>query len=526
MTGIDTPPETLAELVAKFAQQKEQAFTPALEQTAHTLYELAYQQDALMWQAEADYAKGVIAFYKSQHEEGLRYYYDAEQKFTLLEEPTGLIRVWIGIGVLYSVLKKFDSALSLYQKAASILEPLGASERLLHLYINITGTATEARNEKLCLDYFERALELADILQRPALKVIVLHNLGYFYMTRKDWDRATEQLELSARLSEIHNLKHNLANVLAQLGLIALEQNRPHNAIDYGLKIIDLQADIGNNKQKLHSWELLAVAYERIHEWEKAAQAHKQYLAVYKEMQGIETTNKINELNIQYESKKKEIEIQQAQLAQAQAELKALRSQMNPHFIYNTINAIQGLIYNNQPFAASDYLSEFSFLMRKVLDMSSQEWISLPEELDFLQLYLSLEKLRFGADFEYDFDMTDIVSQECTLPALFLQPLVENALRHGLLHKSGTKKLALHFAQKNNYLVVRITDNGVGRAASTAINQQQPHKHKSYASSALAQRTSLLNNKEPDTISYEVYDLEEAGEPLGTSVLVSIKQSK
>lgn len=74
--------------------------------------------------------------------------------------------------------------------------------------------------------------------------------------------------------------------------------------------------------------------------------------------------------------------------------------------------------------------------------------------------------------------------------------------------------------------MVRITDNGVGRAASTAINQQQPHKHKSYASSALAQRAALLNNKEPDMISYEIQDLEEAGEALGTSILVKIKQSK
>jgi tetratricopeptide (TPR) repeat protein len=485
------PPDAqkIQELVQLFAKLNEQGNSIPLRTTCEQLYALAYESDNLEYQAEADYAQGVMCCYTTQHERGLSYFYEAEQKFELLGLKMGLVKTWCGIAIFYNNLKHTTKAFDLYKKALQVLEPLPPSRLLAQLYTNLTGVCVSLGADDLFLYYNNRAITVSESLGIPFGWALGFYNLGHFYSEKKQWDKTNEALQAAIVVAEKYNLAYILPLCFALLGEVAFGQQKPTTAIHFGLKTLEYQSITSDAKENLRVWRLLASAYEQTKDWEKAAHAQKQTIDAYKKMQGIETTNKINELNIQYESKKKEIEIQQAQLAQAQAELKALKSRMNPQFIHQTLAAIQNLIRYERPFEASDYLTEFSFFMRKVLDMSGRAWISLHEELEFLKLYLSLEKLKFGENLEYKLETSGVANKDFSVPALFLQPFVENLLQN-LLLADTSEMLGLLFLPETDHLLIRISCKGI-----TTLEK--------FGDPALAQRILLLNAEHPETIGYE-----------------------
>ena len=155
-------------------------------------------------------------------------------------------------------------------------------------------------------------------------------------------------------------------------------------------------------------------------------------------------------------------------------EAKALRAQMNPHFIFNSLNAIQELIVTENINAAYDYLSKFSKLLRLVLNNSEKAAIPLADELSMLQLYLELESLRFRKSFSYEIQVEKSLDAEGVLvPPLLLQPFIENAVWHGLMLKEGEKKLRLSIRQHEKHIVCVIEDNGIGREKSAEIKSQK-----------------------------------------------------
>jgi LytS/YehU family sensor histidine kinase len=131
--------------------------------------------------------------------------------------------------------------------------------------------------------------------------------------------------------------------------------------------------------------------------------------------------------------------------------------------------------------------------MRKVLDASGRESISLQDEIDILDLYLELEKLRFGKDFEYTIQVASTIdTYKIELPSMIIQPFIENAIKHGLLHKKGNKELTIHF-ELNEKLICTIIDNGVGRKRSEEIKKRLTEQHQSFATEATQKRIELLN---------------------------------
>lgn len=206
------------------------------------------------------------------------------------------------------------------------------------------------------------------------------------------------------------------------------------------------------------------------------------------------------------------------------SQLTALKAQMHPHFMYNALNSIQSLILQQDVKNAALYLSKFSSLMRKVLDSSSEETITLQEEINILRLYLSLEQLRFDEDFEYSIVIAEGISPEnLHLPPMLLQPFVENALKHGLLHKRGGKRLDVAFRIEAEQLICRIEDNGIGRAAATAIKARQAQRLNSFSTTAAEKRINLLNSvSRQQQYLFRITDLEN---PTGTVVEIFVPLS-
>lgn len=210
----------------------------------------------------------------------------------------------------------------------------------------------------------------------------------------------------------------------------------------------------------------------------------------------------------------------------AELEAKAIRAQMNPHFIFNSLNAIQECIVTEQVDAAYDYLSRFSKLLRMVLDNSEKNFITLNSELETISLYLSLEALRFSQAFSYTLETNNALDKDdVSIPPLLLQPFVENAIWHGLINKAGDKKLSLRFDEKDGYLECVIEDNGVGRkkAAEIKNNKMGSARFESKGTKLALQRIEVLNRERAGSASIETIDLyDEAGNATGTRVIVKL----
>jgi len=216
---------------------------------------------------------------------------------------------------------------------------------------------------------------------------------------------------------------------------------------------------------------------------------------------------------------KKEVE---KQLSQSQ--LTALRSQMNPHFIFNALNSIQDYIISNNKEMASDYLGLFADLMRKYLHFSNEEEITLEEEVETLNMYLQLEKVRFEETFIYSINIgSNIDVSNINIPVMLIQPFAENAIKHGLLHKKGKRILEIDFKKDNQNLIIKIKDNGIGRKQSAEINKMRNKKHKSFATSAQQKRIELINQENNNSINIKYIDLyNKENEATGTLVNINI----
>lgn len=207
-----------------------------------------------------------------------------------------------------------------------------------------------------------------------------------------------------------------------------------------------------------------------------------------------------------------------------ESQLTALKAQMNPHFIFNSLNSIYELIIFSETREAATYLNKFATLLRKVLENSEKESISLTEECHWLNLYLELEKLRFGDDFSYQISMENIPEPYTVLvPTMLLQPFVENAVKHGLLHKQGIKRLEIEFSEEENGLHCVITDNGIGRKKASTF-RKSGKEHKSFATGAILRRINMLNASGKYAIQLDIEDLEYPnGKAAGTQVRLAIQ---
>lgn len=220
---------------------------------------------------------------------------------------------------------------------------------------------------------------------------------------------------------------------------------------------------------------------------------------------------------------KRQLNIQRSKARQINelnaSKLTAIQSQMNPHFIFNSLNSIQDLILKGDVEHSYSYITTFSNLVRRTLNYSDKDFIDFEQELKLLELYLSLEKLRFKKDFSYTLETSGIT--DIQVPPMLIQPFIENALVHGLLHKEGEKKLKISF-KLNDHLICIIEDNGIGRNQAKAIKERQRTDHESFSVQAIRKRFEILSSHFQGELGYTYEDLEDNGKPTGTRVILQI----
>ncbi|WP_299110601.1 histidine kinase [uncultured Winogradskyella sp.] len=217
--------------------------------------------------------------------------------------------------------------------------------------------------------------------------------------------------------------------------------------------------------------------------------------------------------------------IKQQRLANNLLALKSLRSQMNPHFIFNALNSVNSFIATNDERTANKYLSDFSHLMRSVLENSEEDFIPLKKEIELLDLYTKLEHFRFQDKFDYSIDVDESVNvEEFQIPPMLLQPYIENAVWHGLRYKTEKGHLKITIQPKHKgEIAITITDDGIGRERSKALKTANQKKQNSKGMNNIKKRVAILNEMYKDKVDVVIEDYQNL-EDAGTKVVVTLKK--
>ncbi len=227
---------------------------------------------------------------------------------------------------------------------------------------------------------------------------------------------------------------------------------------------------------------------------------------------------------LQLERSEKERQMSDLKQKATELEMQALRAQMNPHFIFNSLNSINRFILQNERAQASEYLTKFSKLVRLILQNSQSSLIPLDSELESLGLYLNLEALRFNYHFDYKISLPkDLDISALQVPPLILQPYVENAIWHGLMHKEEKGQLDIEVFEEDDHLYFKIKDNGIGREKAAALASKSATKHKSMGLRITANRIAIMQNTETMLSPVTFNDLINTdGSAAGTEVVIKM----
>ena len=296
----------------------------------------------------------------------------------------------------------------------------------------------------------------------------------------------------------------------------ALEQYKIYVKLVDSIKLRELASQMQN--------EILSTKYEvqesRIRELEQKQLEKEEALARQQWTIGLLALGLLLFLVLTYFLVKN---IREKQRSNMRIRLASLRSEMNPHFIFNSLNSVNGFISQNEEIKANRYLSDFSKLMRTVLNNSNNESIPLDEELKSLEIYLSLEHSRFPDKFDYQLNVdVGLDTREIGVPPMLIQPYIENAIWHGLRYKESKGNLSVNLAEENNALVVTISDDGIGRAKSKSLKTEHQKDYKSAGMSKTKERLELLNKLYDKDYEVHVEDLMENNEAQGTCVTLKL----
>ncbi|HLP51979.1 MAG TPA: histidine kinase [Chitinophagales bacterium] len=284
---------------------------------------------------------------------------------------------------------------------------------------------------------------------------------------------------------------------------------------------------MSDKNESMHTYQKMHELYSSIGQFEKAYYTLNKFYAIRADMTNEERVKKLTELQTQYDTERKETQLKQLQIDNLNSELRLLKSQMNPHFLFNAISSVNNLLQAGQSDEAQKSLQQLAVLTRSTLEQSRGEETLLEDEIAYLQSYLHLEKQVLGHHFEYNITVADTIDAEFEkIPSMIVQPLVENALKHGLRTKQGDKQVSIAFnlddTGDNTVLTVTITDNGIGRAAASELNKHRK-KHQSFATQAIAQRVKLINSTAGyEKIQIKINDLYTGNAPAGTQAVLTV----
>ncbi|OFZ55675.1 MAG: hypothetical protein A3D92_14615 [Bacteroidetes bacterium RIFCSPHIGHO2_02_FULL_44_7] len=416
-------------------------------------------------------------------------------------------RLRINLAHLYLELEMFQDSERELKNAERILKENGRSRDLLSTYTLLCSFYTETKNDKMLLHYLKLAEPLAHEVNDKAELAVVKSNYAAYFLKHGMISQAKQYYTEALETFKEFNDPDKIAAFSVELGLIELQYGNLQEALDLSNQAVQLSSQDNKRFRMIAAYQLQGQIYEKMGRPIEALQAFKIKTALQDTVKGLEVEKEINRLRVEFETEEKDLEnrllkeqrqLNESKVAsqralifflialsvlmllgftlyykfrrsqqlrkQLELEQKALRAQMNPHFIFNSLNSIQRMYIEGKEDKANDFMADFSVLLRAILNNSGKNSVSIGEEIELSKLYLELEQLRTDHQFTFEFIGTSELNENVQIAPLILQPYLENAVWHGiapdLTHKG---KIIIRYTQMSkNEIIFSIEDNGVG----------------------------------------------------------------
>lgn len=489
----------------------------------------------------------VIYELEGNYDKATEVHYEALNIFTQSGDQNAIARAMNNLGVLYQEINDSENAMSYYRQALNIKQALKDSSGIASSLNNL-GVLWEENlnNTDSALYYYEQSHSIYKSINDIGNQAKLLSNISAIYVDKKDFSHAIELLEEGKELAILSNDKINLNNILKNSAYAYLSSGQITQAksmIEDGLR---MSIELEYLKNQVEFLDLKAKIEEQNGEF-KACVSTLKHLQVMKDsLLNKEKNEAISKQKVMFDTNRKEHQIEMAEQAlmfsefelkrqkdifllaiisfifigltvlllvyrarlkaknrQIALENKMLRSQLNPHFLFNALGAIQNYMLEHDSMDSMVYLLDFSKLMRNILDGSRAEEISVKKEGEILNSYLKLQQLRFTDSFRFNISIDPQIDQETTtLPPMLLQPFLENAIEHGMKKIQGKRQgeISLSISTSKNTLILQVSDNGPG----FANENKNKDKHISHAMNITKERIEAINHLKKYRIALDI----------------------
>ena len=511
---------------------------------------------------------GIVSSEQSNYARAFDYYVRSITIYEELQDANMLSRLYNNVGVAYQSQENYTKALDYFNKAKNTQLQLQDP--------NIGITLTNIANCNLKLQAFPKALsvfkEAKNHVKNNPRALGEWHNsIGTYYIKTNNPEQALQHWNEAIIAFKSIDDKFGIADTYLFKSELYLNKKEYNNAVTNANLALSLARQTNVLEQITLSENMLSQALENQNKFAEALQHQKKYAVLKDSLVNIQSIKKgvQAQMNFEYEKeknterleqeKRKLLEDEEAKIKTikygfaafsvlllsvlgflyynrkqlkkrltlekelAEYEQKALHLQMNPHFIFNCLGAISGFIINNGTDHAIKYLSKFSKLMRLTLEYSKESLIPIGKEIESLQNYLELEQLRFNNAFTYTITKDDTIEDAVAIPPLLIQPIVENAIIHGIVPKKESGSITVNFSLANQQLVCTIVDNGIGIDQSIQQKKQSVQIHKSMALDIINKRLTMITekaNQKASIKSFQLYNANQVSE--GTKVVISL----
>ncbi len=454
-----------------------------------------------------------------------------------------------GIGNVYISYNNYYDAIGYFQRSLAYQGKMKTNRLGMAINTNNIGEAyLFLHNTDSALVYLKRSFKINLEIGSELGQAICHNGIGMVYVEQKHYEKARyeyqKSLEINQKIGDLIYVADNHRN----LGKVYMLTGNYPLSEEHLLKALEIGKTIGSNLQILEADKILSELYSYMQKTELALEHMRESMA-YKDSITKEVSRQNSEaMDVLFRAEKQEREIvilkQKAQLdalqisrqkfliigiasfvlaiaviilffyrqrllkeklSQMSLEQKLLRTQLNPHFVFNSLAAVQNYILHNDKIAASDYLVNFSRLMRNILMGSGSDFIPLENELEILNDYLKLQQLRFQNKFDYRFEISNnIEPQTCMVPPMLVQPFVENSIEHGIRGIDRQGLIIIRFNREQNLLLIEVEDNGIGLQEHSS--EKQKSNHVSMATKITKQRMQNLQSITKRTCKLEILD--------------------
>ncbi len=511
--------------------------------------------------------------------------YSASMKIDAqLGNTNRLQRTKVNVAQLYNRIGNHQKAIELLSEAEDYFKE-NDSDFVNDYTIRSTQGAVYSDMEEFikAMEKYQLAFAIAEESKNPLHKARAFMNIGLVHKRTGEFQEAIEKFEKALSYHKEFNDPQGIAITLANLGKAYLETGKIREAIAVSKRVIGYHDEYGNLVEAVEAYDVLAQCYKQLGDAPKAYSALEKHLRLRDSLDGdekvallldkeyefkYELKAKSDSLQLAYENEfqlndqkkqhkrqterlliggvvsliflivlgllvrarqkrkllKAEFKAKTHELNSVKSEMKALRSQMNPHFIFNALQSIQNFLLDHKSEEANEHLLKFSKLMRNVLENSRHDEVLIEEDLDALELYIELEKLRFPRPFNHTITIDNsVIPDEDMIPPLILQPFVENAIWHGLKLKKDNGAIDISISKNGNFLHCIVEDNGVGRQKAASKVKTDTLKKASLGLQITKERLSLHDSRFNLSSSLKVIDLKDDNEqPRGTRVELTI----